>query len=183
MEFSWAISNPGRWCCESSALNMPANLENSAVAIGLENVSFHSNPKERQCQRMLKLTQIALISHTSNAQNSPSQTSAIRELWTSKCSSRNSNTLATSCGVLTHWERLWSWEGLGAGGEGDDRGWDGWTALRTRWTWVWVNSGSWWWTGRPGVLHFMGSQRVGHNRVTELNWVLMREYALNYFVF
>ena len=56
------------------------------------------------------------------------------------------------------------------GGEGDDRGWDGWMASRTWWTWVWVNSGSWWWTGRPGVLQFMGSQRVGHDWVTELNW-------------
>ena len=60
--------------------------------------------------------------------------------------------------------------GLGAGGEGEDRGWDGWMALLTRWTWVWVNSGSWWWRGRPGVLRFMGSQRVGHDWVTELNW-------------
>ena len=71
---------------------------------------------------------------------------------------------------LTHWKRLWCWEGLGAGGEGDDRKWDGWMASPTQWTWVWVNSGSWWWTGRPGVLWFMGSQRVGHDRVTELNW-------------
>ena len=62
------------------------------------------------------------------------------------------------------------WEGLGAGGEGDDRGWDGWMASLTWWTWVWVNSGSWWWTGRPGVLQFMGSQRVGHDWATELNW-------------
>ena len=60
--------------------------------------------------------------------------------------------------------------GIGAGGEGDDRGWDGWMASLTRWTWVWVNSGSWWRTGRPGVLQFMGSQRVGLDRVTELNW-------------
>ena len=52
--------------------------------------------------------------------------------------------------------------GLGAGGEGDDRGWDGWMASPTRWTWVWMNSGNWWWTGRPGVLRFMGLQRVGH---------------------
>ena len=64
----------------------------------------------------------------------------------------------------------WCWEGLGAGGEGDDRGWDGWMASPTQWTWVWVNSRSWWWTGRPGVLEFMGSQRVGHDWVTELNW-------------
>ena len=78
--------------------------------------------------------------------------------------------LATSCEELTHWKRLWCWEGLGAGGEGDHRGWDGWMASLTGWTWVWANSGSWWWTGRPGVLRFMGSQIVGHNWVTELNW-------------
>ena len=59
---------------------------------------------------------------------------------------------------LTHLKRPWCWERLRAGGEGDDRGWDGWMASPTQWTWVWVNSGSWWWTGRPGVLWFMGSQ-------------------------
>ena len=72
------------------------------------------------------------------------------------------------------WKRLWCWEGLGAGGEGDDRGWDGWMASRTRWTWVWVNSRSWWWTGRPGVLRFMGLQRVGHDWANELNWTELR---------
>ena len=61
-------------------------------------------------------------------------------------------------------------EGFRAGEEGNDRGWDGWMASPTQWTWVWVNSGSWWWTGRPGMLRFMGSQRVGHDSVTELNW-------------
>ena len=55
-------------------------------------------------------------------------------------------------------------------GEGDNRGWDGWMASLTRWTWVWMNSGSWWWTGRPGVLRFMGTQRVRHDWATELNW-------------
>ena len=64
----------------------------------------------------------------------------------------------------------WCWEGLGAGGEGDDRGWDGWMASLTWCTWVWVNFGSWWWTWRPGVLQFMGSQRVRHDWATELNW-------------
>ena len=64
----------------------------------------------------------------------------------------------------------WCWEGLGAGGKGDDRGWDGWMASPTRWTWVWVNSGSWWWTGRPGMLQFMGSQsRTWLSYWTELN--------------
>ena len=78
--------------------------------------------------------------------------------------------LSTSCEELTHWKRLLCWEGLGAGREGDDRGWDGWMASLTRWMWIWVNSGSWWWTGRPGVLQFMGSQRVKHDWATELNW-------------
>ena len=63
---------------------------------------------------------------------------------------------------------------LGAGGEGDDRGWDGWMASLTRWTWVWVDSGSWWWSGRPGVLWFMGLQRFGHDWMTELNWTELR---------
>ena len=69
-------------------------------------------------------------------------------------------------------KRLWCWEGLGAGGEGDDRGWDGWMASLARWTWVWVNSGSWWWIGRPGMLRFTGLQRVGHDWATELNWYI-----------
>ena len=60
--------------------------------------------------------------------------------------------------------------GIGAGGEGVDRGWDGWMASPTRWLWVWVNSRSWWWTGRPGMLRLMGLQRVGHDWATELNW-------------
>ena len=76
----------------------------------------------------------------------------------------------TSCEELTHWKRLWCWEGLEAGKTGANRGWDGWMVSPTRWTWVWVSSGSWWWTGRPGVLWFMGSQRVGHDWATELNW-------------
>ena len=70
---------------------------------------------------------------------------------------------------LTHLKRPWCWERLKAGGEGDDRGWDGWVASPTLWTWVWVSSGSWWWTGKPGVLQSVGSQRVGHDWATELN--------------
>ena len=96
--------------------------------------------------------------------------SALGFLWKEWCWGWNSSTLATSCEELTHWQRLWCWEGLGAGGEGDDRGWDGWMTSLTQWTWVWVNSGSWWWTGRPGLLQFMGLQTVRRNWVTELNW-------------
>ena len=80
----------------------------------------------------------------------------------------NANTLATCCEELTHLKRPWCWERLKAGGEGDDGGWDGWMASPTRWTQVWVSSRNWWWTGRPGVLQSMGSQRVRHNWVTEL---------------
>ena len=96
--------------------------------------------------------------------------SALGFLWKEWCWGWNPNTLATLCEELTHWKRLWCWEGLGARGEGDDRGWDGWMQSLTRWTWVSVNSGSWWWTERPGVLRFMGSQRVGHDWVTDLIW-------------
>ena len=71
--------------------------------------------------------------------------------------------------MLTHLKRPWCWERLRAEGDGDDRGWDGWMASLTQWTWVWVDSASWWWTGRPGVLWFMGSQRVRHEWA-ELNW-------------
>ena len=77
---------------------------------------------------------------------------------------------SSNCCFLTCiqvFQEVWYWEGLGAGGEGDDRGWDGWMASLTRWTWVSVNSGSWWGTGRPGVLRFMGSQ---HTDTTE--WLI-----------
>ena len=89
------------------------------------------------------------------------------------------SSLLAICEELTHWKRPWCREGLGAGGEGDDRGWDGWMASPTRWTWVWVDSGSWWWTGRPGVLRFMGSQRVEHDWATELNWADSIQAFLN----
>ena len=84
----------------------------------------------------------------------------------------NSNILATWCEQLTHLKRPWCWERLKVGGEGDGRGRDGWMASLTQWTWIWASSGSWWWTGKPGVLQSMGSQRVRHNWVTELNWNL-----------
>ena len=92
--------------------------------------------------------------------------------WKDWCWSWNSYTCSTRCEELTHWKRPWCWERLKAGGEGDDRGWDGWMASPTQWTWVWVNSGSWWWTERPGMLQSMGSQEVGHNWATELNWTI-----------
>ena len=67
-------------------------------------------------------------------------------------------------------ERPWCWERLWAGGEEDDRGWDGWMASPTQWTWDWVNFRTWLWTGRPGMLQPMGLQRVRYNWAIELNW-------------
>jgi len=87
--------------------------------------------------------------------------------WKDWCWSWNSNTLATCCEELTHWKRPWCWGELKAGREGDERGWDGWMALPTEWTWAWASSGTWWWTGRPGMLQSRGSQRVGHDWATE----------------
>jgi len=88
--------------------------------------------------------------------------------WKDWCWSWNSNTLATWLEELTYWQRPSCWERLKVGREGDDRGWDVWMASVTQWTWVWVKSKSWWWTGRPGVLQSMGSQIVRHDWATEL---------------
>ena len=90
--------------------------------------------------------------------------------WKDWCWSCSSKTLATWCEEATHWKRPWCWKRLKAGGEGDDREWDGWAASLAQWTWVWASSGSWWWTGRPGMLQSMGLQRVGHDCGTELIW-------------
>ena len=77
----------------------------------------------------------------------------------------------------THQKRPWGWERLKAGGEGDDRGWDGWMTSPTWWTWVWASSRSWWWTGKPGVLQSMVSQWAWHDWVTELNWTLLFKFS------
>ena len=99
--------------------------------------------------------------------------------WKDWCWSWNSNTLATWCKELTHWKRPWCWERLRAGGKEEDRRWDGWMASSTQWTRIWANSRSWWWTGRPGMLWFMGSQRVGHDWATELNWIASTHWFLS----
>ena len=91
--------------------------------------------------------------------------------WKDWCWSWNSDTLATWCKELTHWKGSWSWERLMVGGEGDNRGRDGWMASLMQWTWIWLSSRSWWWTGKPGMLQSSGSRKVGPNWVTELNWL------------
>ena len=88
-------------------------------------------------------------------------------MWKNWCWS--SNTLATWREEVTHRKRPWCWARLKAGGEGDDRRWDGWMASLSQWAWAWASSGSWWWTGKPGVLQSTGSQRIGHDWAIELN--------------
>ena len=82
---------------------------------------------------------------------------------------------------MTHWKRPWYWEILKVGGEGDERGWDGWMASPTRWTWVWASCRNWWWTGKPGKLQSVGLQRVVHAWVTELQYFLNATFRLSNF--
>ena len=79
-----------------------------------------------------------------------------------------------------YWKRPWCWERLKTGGKGDNRGWNGWMASPTQWTWVWASSRSWWWTGKPSVLQSMGSQRVKCDWVSELNWTESCETELSF---
>ena len=95
----------------------------------------------------------------------------------------SSNTLAIWCEEPTLWKRPWCWERLKAR-EVDDRGWDGWMASPTQWTWVWAGSGRWWRTGKPGVLQSMGFPRVGYNLETEHQKMLWAEWCpLNFCIF
>ena len=96
--------------------------------------------------------------------------------WKDGCWSWSSDTLATWCEELTHWKRPWCWERLKAGGEGDDRGWDGWMASPTQWTWVWVNSGSWWWIREASraAVHGVTNSWTWLSDWTELNQLVIK---------
>ena len=102
--------------------------------------------------------------------------------WRDWCWSWNSNTLPIWWEELTHLKRPSCWETLRARGEGDDRGWDGWIASPTQWTWVWVDSRSLWWKGRPGVLLLIGSQRAGHDWATELTELTDLKISVQFFL-
>ena len=109
---------------------------------------------------------------TARISNQFSRKSVLNIHWKDWCWNWNFNTLAIWCKELTHWKRLWCWERLKAGEEGDDRGWCGWMASLTQWACVWAGSRSWWWTGKTGVLQSIGLQRVRHDWVTELKRLL-----------
>ena len=140
--------------------------------------------KKAECRRIdafelwcwKRLLRVPLSTRSSNQ-------STLKEIspgcWKDWCWSWSTNTLATWCEELTHWKRPWCWEGLGSGGEGDNRWWDDWMASLTGWAWVWVNSGSRWWTGKPGVLQSMRLQRVRHNWASEQQyWIEYIQYKL-----
>ena len=165
---------------------MPAKLENSAGATGLERVSFHSNPKgntsldykeswapKNWCCWTVVLER-TLASPLDCKEIQPVHPKGdqfwvfIGRTW---CWSWNSNTLATWGEELTHLKRPWCWARLKAGGEGDDRGWDGWMASPTQWTWVWASSGSWWWIGSLVCYSpWVAKCCTRLSNWTELNW-------------
>ena len=94
------------------------------------------------------------------------------------CWSWSSNTLANWCEELTHLKRAWFWERSKAGREGGNRGWDGWMASLTQWTWVWVKSGREWKTGKLSVLQSVGLQRVRHDLATEQQQIVFYEHKI-----
>ena len=102
--------------------------------------------------------------------NQSQRKSVLNIHWKNWCRSWNFSSLATWREELTHLKRPWCWERLRMGGERNGVGWDGWMASPTHWPWVLVNSGSCWWTGKPGVLQSMGSQRAWHDCATKVNW-------------
>ena len=99
--------------------------------------------------------------------------------WKDWCSSWSSSPLATWCEDLTHWKRPICRGRLRAGGEGGDPGWHGWMASATQWTWVWASSGSWWQTGKLGMLQSIGLQR---DRIEWLNWIQLMSHIINKFI-
>ena len=179
---------------------MPANLENSTVATGLAKVSFCYNPKEGQCQKYSNYCTIALISHASkvilkilqvrlqqyvnwelpDVQAGFRKGRGVRDqianiCWIiEKAKEFQKNICFTDCtksfDCVDH-NKQEEEAGLKAGGEGDDRGWDGWMASPSQGMWIWANSRRWWRTGTPGMLQSMGLQRVGYNWATEQRYI------------
>ena len=104
---------------------------------------------------------------------SPSKWKSLLNIhWKDWCWSWNSNPLVTWCEELTYWKRPWCWERLRMGGEGDNRGWDGWMASLTQWIWVWINTGSWWWTGDAwrAAVHGVTKSQTRLSNWTETDW-------------
>ena len=113
-------------------------------------------------------------------QTSPSYRKSVLNIcWKNWCWSWNSKTLATWCKEQTQWKRPWCWERLKAGGEGGKRGLQEMVGL---WTWVWVSSGSWWWTGKPFLLESMRSQMFRHDWAIEVNWNRTDTFTFSFYL-
>ena len=154
LESAW----PHSLVCSGQSLLLPLILSHS-------NTPIHSVKVLPQTCSSLD---IKLYGFLQGDPSSPSWRKPVLNIhWKDWRWSWNFNPLATWCEEVTHLKTPWCWEGLKAGREGNDRGWDGWVASPTQWTWVWVNSGSWRWTGKPGML-----QSLGWQRATELNWTV-----------
>ena len=182
--WGWAVPEPGLWpLCENRGV--PRSCSNKGLSSqgygfssghvwmweswALKNWCFWTMVLEKTVESPLDRKEIQPVH--------PKQDQSWVFIGRTDAEAETPNTLVTWCKELTHLKRPWCWEWLRAVGEGDDRVCDGWMASLTQWTWVWVDSGSWWWTGRPGVLWFMGSQRVGHYRA--INWTELNIYRFS----
>ena len=133
----------------------------------------HKEGRVLNCCFQIVVLEKTLESPLNSKEIKPGQSyrrSTLNSHWKDWGWSWSSNILATSWEELTHWKRPWCWERLRAGKQVGNRGWNGWMAWLTWWTWVWASSRRWWQMGKPGVVQFMGSQRLGHDSPTELNW-------------
>ena len=160
---NWLITNPHSWAlpskvCLAKAMVFPVVMYGCESWTIKKAEHWRIDAFELWCWR--RLMRVPWTARRSNQ-------SILKEIilnihWKDWGWSRNSSTLTTWFEELTHLKRPWSWARL------NDRGWDSWMASLTQWTWVWINSGRWWWTGKPGVLRSMGSQRVGWTWLS--NW-------------
>ena len=151
------------WCKDDQGTHQVLKVHRNEIRISsVWEACYHSLP--------LRPWQTFIIDHSLHSSplwtyilcHSPFQFSALRShhQWV------GSNIWAPVKYIYHSQSQTWNW---GGNGLGDDRGWDGWMASPTQWTWVWVNSRSWWWTGKPGMLQSMGSQRLSD--WNELNWI------------
>ena len=137
--------------------------------------------KELMLSNCVAEEELSRVPWTARRSNQSILKSTLNIHWKDWCWSYN--TLATWCKDMTHWKRHWCWERLKAGGEGDNRGWDGWMASLTQWTWVWANFKRQWRAGKPGVLHSSGSQRVRSKLATEQQHQILHKAKIDVFVF
>ena len=164
---SWTIKKTECWRTDAFELEKTETPLDDKESWVQKNLYFWTVVLEEMLESPLDCKEILLVN--------PKRNQPWIILGKTDAEAKTPNTLATWCEELTLWKRPWCWGRLKAGGEGDDKGWDGWMASLTQWTWVWASSGNWWWTRKPGVLEFMGSQSLTRlSNWTEQNHVLKK---------